>query len=72
MSQLMIKLETQSLLHDFYGLQIICFAFDEWLKGIGKDLGLGLTTFLWSKVSNLFKLFNLSSMLYVFYDFYVI
>ena len=41
MSQLMIKLETWLLLHDFYGLQIICFAFDELV-----NLGLGLTIFL--------------------------
>ena len=29
MLQLMIKIETWLLLHDFYALQIICFAFDE-------------------------------------------
>ena len=41
MSQLMIKHETWLLLHDFCGLQIICFTFDELV-----NLGLGLMTFL--------------------------
>ena len=47
MSQLMIKLETWLLLHDFYGLQIICFAFDEQV-----NLRLGLMTFFMIQVSN--------------------
>ena len=44
----MIKLETWLLLHDFSGLQIICFAFDELV-----NLRLGLmTSFMIQKVSN--------------------